>query len=156
MDVSGWKEVIDKGNHEGIRIVKSRCVYSWLLWCTSEFNAVLSWCRVLRTAHGFFDSMPDLALKLLSMVVAEQALVAEEDAFEHSLAMCLVFLQKRQRYCLKWHCHSCCVSLLSLPSLEERSELGCFWLVLLLPELALLELLESLELLFLLLFLSAF
>ena len=124
----------------------------------SEFNAVLNWHRVLRTAHGFFDSVPDLALKLLFMVVAEQALAAEEDIFGHSLVMCLVFPQKRQRFCLKQCCHSCCVSLPSLPSLEERSELGFFWLVLLLPELALPELPELLELLLLLLFLflSAF
>ena len=44
---------------------------------------------MLRTAHGFFDSMLDLASEFLSMVVAEWALEVEEDALEHSLAMCL-------------------------------------------------------------------
>ena len=33
-----------------------------------EFNAVLNWCGVLRTAHKFFDSVPDLASELLSVV----------------------------------------------------------------------------------------
>ena len=59
------------------------------------------WCRVLRTAHGFFDSMPDLALELLSVAVVEQALAVEEVALEHSLLMCPVLLQNRQRFCLK-------------------------------------------------------
>ena len=48
------------------------------------------------------------------------------------------------------------MSLLSFPSLDERSELGFFWLVLLLLELLfpiVLELLELLELFLLLLFL---
>ena len=56
---------------------------------------------MLRTAHGFFDSMPDLALELLSVAVVEQALAVEEVALEHSLLMCPVLLQNRQRFCLK-------------------------------------------------------
>ena len=93
------------------------------------------------------------------MAEAEQALAAAEVALEHSLAMCPVLLQNRQRFCSKQHCHSACVSLPSFPSFEERSGLGFFWLVLLLPALALPELPELPELLFLpllLLFLSAF
>ena len=58
----------------------------------------------MRTAHKFFDSMLDLALEFLSVAVAVWALAVAEDALEHSLVMCLVFLQKRQRFCLKWHC----------------------------------------------------
>ena len=113
----------------------------------------------VRTAHRFFDSVPDLASEFLFVVEAEWALVAEEVTLEHSLAMCPVLLQNRPRFCLKWCCHSACMSLLSFPSFEERSELGFFWLVLLLPVLVLLELPELLELLFLLLlflFISAF
>ena len=72
-----------------------------------------------------------------------------EVALEHSLVMCPVLLQNRQRFCSKRHCRSACVSLLSFPSFEERSGLGFFWLVLLLPVLALPELPELLELLFL-------
>ena len=39
---------------------------------------------MLRTAHRFFDSMPDLALEFLSMAVVEWDLAVEEDALEHS------------------------------------------------------------------------
>ena len=103
--------------------------------------------------------MPDLALELLSMAEAEQALVVAKVALEHSLVMCPVLPQNRQRFCLKWRCRSACVSLLSFLSFEERSGLGFFWLVLLLPALVLPELPELPELLFpplLFLFLSAF
>ena len=93
--------------------------------------------------------MLDLASELLSVAEEEQALAVAEVTLEHSLAMCPVLLQNRQRFCLKWHCHSACVSLLSFPSFEERSGLGFFWLVLLLPAFALPELLELPELLFL-------
>ena len=113
----------------------------------------------MRTAHGFFDSVPDLASELLSVAEAEWALAAAEVALERSLVMCPVLLQNRQRFCLKWHCHSACVSLPSFLSFEERSGLGFFWLVLLLPALALPELPELPELLFpplLFLFLLAF
>ena len=111
---------------------------------------------MLRTAHRFFDSVPDLALESLSVAEAEQALAAEEVTLEHSLAMCPVLLQSRQRFCLKQHCRSACVSLPSFPSFEERLDLGLFWLVLLLPALVLLELPELLFLPLLFLFLSAF
>ena len=107
----------------------------------------------MRTAYGFFDSVLDLASEFLSMVEVEQALVVEEIALEHSLAMCPVLPQNRQRFCLKQCCCSACVSLPSFPSFEKRLELGFFWLVLLLPVLVLLELLF---LLLLFLFLSAF
>ena len=100
--------------------------------------------------------MPDLALELLSMVEAERALAAEDVALEHSLAMCPVLLQNRQRFCLKQRCRSACVSLPSFPSFEERSGLGFFWLVLLLPAFALLELPELLFPLLLFLFLLVF
>ena len=78
------------------------------------------------------------------MAEAEWALVAEDVTLEHSLAMCPVLPQNRQRFCSKQRCFSACVSLPSFPSFEERSGLGFFWLVLLLPVLALLELLELL------------
>ena len=104
----------------------------------------------------FFDSVPDLVLEFLSVAEAEQALAAEEVALEHSFVMCPVLLQKRQRFCLKQCCRSACVSLPPFPSFEERLEVGFFWLVLLLPALALLELLELLFLLLLFLFLLAF
>ena len=92
--------------------------------------------------------MPDLALELLSVVEAEWALAAVEVTLEHSLAMCPVLPQNRQRFCLKRRCRSACMSLPSFPSFEERSGLGFFWLVLLLPVLALPELPQLLELLF--------
>ena len=103
--------------------------------------------------------MPDLVSELLSVAEVEWALAAVEVALEHSLAMCPVLPQNRQRFCSKWRCRSACVSLPSFPSFEERLGLGFFWLVLLLPVLALPELLELPELLFpplLFLFLSAF
>ena len=56
----------------------------------------------------------------LEMVVA-LALSAEDVALEHSLVSCPVLPQKRQRCCLKGHLCSSLVSLLSLLSLEERS-----------------------------------
>ena len=103
--------------------------------------------------------MPDLALELLSVAEVERALAAAEVALEHSLAMCPVLPQNRQRFCSKQCCCSACVSLPSFLSFEERLGLGFFWLVLLLPVLALLELPELPELLFpplLFLFLSVF
>ena len=100
--------------------------------------------------------MPDLAWEFLSMAEVEQALVAEDITLEHSLVMCPVLPQNRQRFCSKWHCCSACVSLPSFLSFEERLGLGFFWLVLLLPALALLELLELLFPPLLFLFLSAF
>ena len=92
VDWCSQKEVGGNGDHKGVQIAKSKCVESWLCWYTSEFNAVLSQCRDKRTAHGLFDSKPDLALELLSMVVAEQPLAAEEVAFEHSFVICLALL----------------------------------------------------------------
>ena len=59
-DWSIWNKVGGNGDCKGVQIVKSGCVESWLHRCTGEFNAVLSWCRVKRTAHGFFDSELDL------------------------------------------------------------------------------------------------
>ena len=103
--------------------------------------------------------MLDLVSELLSVVEVEWALVAAEVALEHSLVMCPVLPQNRQRFCSKRRCHSACVSLPSFPSFEERLGLGFFWLVLLLPALALPELPELPELLFpllLFLFLSVF
>ena len=76
---------------------------------------------MLRTAQGFFDSMPDLASELLSMAEVEQALAAAEVALEHSLAMCPVLLQNRQRFFSKGRCRSACMSLPSFLSFEERS-----------------------------------
>ena len=55
-------------------------------------------------------------------VLAALALAVEDMALEHSLAMCPVLPQKRQRHWLKQCLHSSLVSLLSLPSLVERSE----------------------------------
>ena len=71
MDQSIWNKIGGNGDCKGVHIVKSRCVESWLCRCTSEFNAVLSQCGVKRTAHGFFDSEPDLASEVLSMMVVE-------------------------------------------------------------------------------------
>ena len=71
MDQSIQNKVRGNGDHKGVWIVKSGCVESWLHRCTGEFNAVLSRCRVKRTAHGFFDSKLDLASEVLSMMVAE-------------------------------------------------------------------------------------
>ena len=71
VDRSIWNMVRGNGDCKGVQIVKSGCVESWLHRCTGEFNAVLSQCKVKRTAHGFFDSEPDLALEVLSMTVVE-------------------------------------------------------------------------------------
>ena len=68
-DWCSWKDVGGNGDHKGVWIVKSGCIELWLHWCTSEFNAVLSWCRDKRTAYRFFDSKPDLASEVLSVLV---------------------------------------------------------------------------------------
>ena len=156
-DQSIWNKVRGNGDCKGAWIVKSGCVESWLHRCTGEFNAVLSRCRVKRTAHGFFDSEPDLASEVLSMMVAEQPLAAEDVALEQSFTTCPPLPQKRHRFWLKRHWCSCWVSLLSFPSFKERLEFGFFWLEL--PELAFLvvfEVLKLLELFLLLLLLFLF
>ena len=76
------------GDCKGVQIVKSGCVESWLHRCTGEFNAVLSQCGVKRTAHGFFDSKPDLALDVLSVMVVERPLAVEDIALEQSFTTC--------------------------------------------------------------------
>ena len=153
MDWSIRNKVRGNRDCKGVWVVKSRCVESWLRRCTGEFNAVLSWCRVKRTAHGFFDSEPDLALEVLSMTVAEQPLAVEDVTLEQSFATCPPLLQKRHRFWSKQHWRSCWVSLLSFLSFKERSEFSFFWLEL--PELAFPVVFEVLELpeLFLLLLL---
>ena len=130
-DWSIQNKVGGNGDHKGVQIVKSGCIESWLHRCTGEFNAVLSQCGVKRTAHGFFDSEPDLASEVLSMTVAEQPLAAEDVALEQSFATCPPLPQKRHRFWSKRHWHSCWVSLLSFPSFKERSEFSFFWLELL-------------------------
>ena len=82
------------------------------------------------------------------MAEVERALAVVEVTLEHSLVMCPVLPQNRQRFCSKWRCCSACVSLPSFLSFEERLGLGFFWLVLLLPALVLPELPELPELLF--------
>ena len=156
-DQSIWNEIGGNGDCKGVQIVKSRCIESWLCRCTGEFNAVLSQCGVKRTADGFFDSEPDLALEVLSMMVAEWPLAAEVITLEQSFTTCPPFLQKRHRFWLKWHWRSCWVSLPSFLSFEERSEFGFFWLELLeLVFLVVFEVLEFLELFLSLLLLFLF
>ena len=130
-----WNMVRGNGDCKGVQIVKSGCVESWLHRCTGEFNTVLSQCGVKRTAHGFFDSEPDLASEVLSMMVVERPLAVEDIALEQSFATCLPLPQKRHRFWSKRHWCSCWVSLPSFPSFEERLEFDFFWL-------------ESLELVF--------
>ena len=84
-------------------------------------------------------------------------MAAEDIALEQSFATCLPLLQKRHRFWLKWHWHSCWVSLPSFLSFKERSEFSFFWLEL--PELVfpvVFEVLELLELFLLLLLLFLF
>ena len=131
MNLSICNKVRGNGDCKGVCIVKSRCIESWLHRCTGEFNAVLSQCRVKRTAHRFFDSKPDLASEVLSVTVAERPLAAEDVALEQPFATCPPIPQKRHRFWLKWHWRSCWVSLPSFPSFKERSEFSCFWLELL-------------------------
>ena len=71
MDQSIWNKIRGNGDCKGVQVIKSGCIELWLYRCTSEFNEVLSQCGVKRTADGFFDSEPDLALEVLSMMVAE-------------------------------------------------------------------------------------
>ena len=64
-----------------------------------------------------------LSEEFLSLdVLAALSLEVEDVALEHSLAICPVLLQKRQRPCLKQYLCSSLVSLPSFPSLEERSK----------------------------------
>ena len=121
-DRSIWNKVRGNGEQKGVQIVKSRSSELWLHRCTGEFNAVLSWCRDKRTAHRFFDSEPDLASEVLSMMVVERPLAAEDIALEQSFATHLPLPQKRHRFWSKQHWCSCWVSLPSFPSFEERSE----------------------------------
>ena len=157
MDRSIWNEVRGNGDCKGVWIVKSGCVESWLHRCTGEFNAVLSWCRVKRTAHGFFDFKLDLASEVLSMTVVEWPLAVEDVALEQSFTTCPPLPQKRHRFWLKQCWHSCWVSLPSFPSFEERSDFSFFWLELLaLVFPVVLEVLESLELVLMLLLLFVY
>ena len=142
-DQSIQNKVRGNGDHKEVRIVKSGCIESWLCRCTGEFNTVLSWCGVKRTAHSFFDSEPVLASEVLSVMAAERPLAAEDVILEQSFATCPPLLQKRHRFWPKWHWRSCWVSLPSFPSFEERSEFGFFWLEL--PELVFLVVFEVLE-----------
>ena len=158
-DRSIWNMVRGNRDCKGVRIVKSGCVESWLRRCTSEFNTILSRCGVKRTAHGFFDSEPDLASEVLSVTVAERPLAVEDIALEQSFATCLPLLQKRHRFWSKQRWHSYWVSLPSFPSFEERSEFGFFWLELLelvFPVVLEVPELPELVLLLLFLFLSEF
>ena len=66
MDWRIQNKVRGNRDYKGVQIVKSGCIESWLHRCTSEFNAVLSWCGDKRTAHRFFDSKLDLASEVLS------------------------------------------------------------------------------------------
>ena len=100
VDQSSQKEIRGNGDCKGVCVVKSGCIETWLHWCTSELNTVLSQCRDKRTAHGFFDSKPDLASEVLSMMVAGRPLAVEDIAFEQSFTTCLPFPQKRHRFCL--------------------------------------------------------
>ena len=104
-----WNMVGGNGDCKGVRIVKSGCVELWLCRCTGEFNAVLSRCRVKRTAHRFFDSELDLASEVLSVTVAERPLAAEDVALEQSFATCPPLPQKRHRFWSKRHWCSCWV-----------------------------------------------
>ena len=82
MDRSIQNKVGGNGDCKGVWVVKSRSIESWLYRCTSEFNAVHSRCRDKRTAHGFFDSKPDLASEILSVTVAERPLAVEDVTLE--------------------------------------------------------------------------
>ena len=67
----------------------------------------------------------DLVSEVLSEVLAfgvevALALAAEDVALEHSLAVCLVHPQKRQRFWSKHLLHSSCMSLPSLPNFDVR------------------------------------
>ena len=121
-DWSIWNKVRANVDCKGVWIVKSGCIELWLHRCTSEFNAILSWCGVKSTAHRFFDSKPDLTLEVLSVMVVEQPLAVGDVALEQSFATCLPLLQKRHRFWLKQCWHSCWVSLPSFLSFEERLE----------------------------------
>ena len=66
MDWRIQNKVRGNRDYKGVQIVKSGCIESWLHRCTSESNAVLSWCGDQRTAHRFFDSKLDLASEVLS------------------------------------------------------------------------------------------
>ena len=70
-DWSSWNKIGGNRDCKGVQVVKSGCIELWLHRYTGEFNTVLSWCRDKRTAYGFFDSEPDLASEVLSVMVAE-------------------------------------------------------------------------------------
>ena len=97
-DWSSQKQIRGNGDCKGVQVVKSRCVELWLHRCTSEFNTILSECRNKRTAHGFFDSEPDLVLEVLSITVVEQPLAAEDITLEQYFITCPPFPQKRHRF----------------------------------------------------------
>jgi hypothetical protein len=87
----------------------------------------------VRAADYFFVSMASFGSDFVSVVLAAWPLDAEDEDFRHA-AIWPVCLQKRQRLLLYRHFHSCCVSLLSFPSLSDKSgvffdnwpELCCF------------------------------
>ena len=106
---------------ERVGIRKSRCIESTLLRHTTELNATLSVCRVLRIAYYFFEFLEDPEAlagfeKGAAVVVVEaHPFAAEDDGLGHFLAICPMFLQNMQSFKSKHHFHSARVSLLSLP-----------------------------------------
>ena len=136
VDRSIWNMVGGNRDCKGVCIVKSRCIELWLGRCTGEFNPVLSRCGVKRTAHGFFDSEPDLASDVLPMMVAERPLAAEDVVLEQSFATSPPLPQKRHRFWLKQRWRSCWVSLPFFRALRRGWSLvssgwscwsWCFW-----------------------------
>src|SRR5882724_11903053 len=93
-----------------------------------EFNAILGSCGVSRTAQSFFESEPvdaDLSCSAFDAWALDEA----EVDFGQSLVTCLEAPQKRQSLLSRQCCLSWGVSFPSLPSLEDRSGVVGFCLV---------------------------
>jgi len=137
--------------HKGIRIVKSGCVETSLLGCTSGVNAAHRLCRGLGAAYSFFDLelAPEFESVLLdSAVMATARALAFLVFFGQLSAKWPVPAQNMQRLLSSRHLHLSAVSFPSLPSLLVKSglELEKDWLLVILDEPELVELEELLVL----------
>jgi len=112
-----------KGNKEGMRIRKSRCIRSDGI-CTGKFNTALSLCGVLRVTFYFSKDFLEVVAKALWLLgVTMICFLGQESS--------LWSPTPQQRHRLFLRCFLCLslVNLLLLASLEERficRELDCF------------------------------
>ena len=114
-----------KGDKEGVRIKKSRCVeLDGTCCCTWKFNIALSLCGVLGVTLYFFKGFSEVVAKALQSLGVTVVCFLEQKSNLWSSV-----LQYRHRLFLRYFLCSSLVNLPLLASLKERSihrELDCF------------------------------